>query len=77
MIKTIAKEVYKCRHKAYIDKPMRSELNIMKDILSSPNCIISVLQYLMLYIEIQISSLMEMLVSKQEEDIQKVCFGGI
>ena len=36
MIKTIAKEIYKCHHKAYIDKSMRSELNIMKNILSNP-----------------------------------------
>ena len=36
MIKTIAKETYKCRHKAYIDKSMRSELSIMKNILANP-----------------------------------------
>ena len=36
VIKTIAKETYKCQHKAYIDKSMRSEINIMKEILSNP-----------------------------------------
>ena len=35
--KRIAKETYKCQHKAFIDKPMRKELNIMKNILSNPN----------------------------------------
>ena len=34
--KTIAKETYKCQHKTYIDKLMRTELNIMKKILSTP-----------------------------------------
>ena len=34
--KTIAKETYKCQHKTYIDKAMRTELNIMKQILSTP-----------------------------------------
>ena len=29
IIKTIAKETYKCQQKAYIDKSMRSELNNM------------------------------------------------
>ena len=32
MTKTIAKETYKYQHKPYIDKSMRSELNIMKKI---------------------------------------------
>ena len=32
----IAQETYKCDHKAFITKPMRKELKIMKDILSSP-----------------------------------------
>ena len=34
--KTIAKETYKCQHKTYIDKEMRTELIIMKNILSNP-----------------------------------------
>ena len=33
LMKRIAKETYKCTHKAFIDKAMRTELRIMKDIL--------------------------------------------
>ena len=34
--KLVAKETYKCQHKTYINKSMRSELNIMTTILSHP-----------------------------------------
>ena len=33
--KKIAQETYRCQHKAFIDKSMRDELGIMKDILSN------------------------------------------
>ena len=32
----IAKEIYNCQHKAFINKTMRSELKIMQHILSHP-----------------------------------------
>ena len=34
--RTIAKETYKCQHKTFIDNSMRTELDIMKQILSNP-----------------------------------------
>ena len=37
LMKTIAKETYKCEHKTDIDNSMRSELNMMIQILSSPS----------------------------------------
>ena len=32
----IAKEIYNCKHKAFMTKAMKSELKIMKHILSHP-----------------------------------------
>ena len=36
LLRKVAKETYKCQHRAFIDKSLRAELNIMKDILSNP-----------------------------------------
>ena len=34
--KLVAKETYKCQHKTYINKSMRSEQDIMANILAHP-----------------------------------------
>ena len=35
--RTIVKEIYKCEAPTFIDKAMRSEINIIKEILSQPD----------------------------------------
>ena len=33
----LAKETYKCKHKAFIDKPMRSDLQLLTEVLKNPD----------------------------------------